>query len=91
MSIEYARRVVPVLSMVLAVGMAVAAPVTAATAPNAAPKASTAQGYDQPPQAILDVLHAPAPPVPYIGPTRQAMLLVAWQEYPSMSRVAAPS
>ena len=47
-------------------------------------------GYDQPPKAILDVLHAPAPPTAWLSPTRQAMLLVSLQEFPPMSRVAAP-
>ena len=47
-------------------------------------------GYDKPPRNILDVLHAPAPPVAYVSPTRQAMLLVAWQEFPPMARVATP-
>ena len=77
------RRAVPALIAALAAGAAVAA-----TPP--APAASAPHGYDQPPKNILDVLHAPAPPVPYVSPTRQAMLLVAWQEFPAMARVAAP-
>jgi len=86
MPIAFARRAVPALIAALSAGAAVAA-----TAPAAAPAAaSAAHGYDQPPRNILDVLHAPAPPTPYVSPTRQAMLLVAWQEYPSMARVAAP-
>jgi len=55
-----------------------------------APPAAASHGYDQPAQNILDVLHAPAPPVAYVSPTRQAMLLVSWQEFPPMSRVATP-
>ena len=85
MSIAFARRAVPALIAALAAGAAVAA-----TSPAAAPAASAAHGYDQPPRNILDVLHAPAPPTPSVSPTRQAMLLVSWQEFPAMSRVAAP-
>jgi dipeptidyl aminopeptidase/acylaminoacyl peptidase len=55
-----------------------------------APPAAASHGYDQPAQNILDVLHAPAPPVAYVSPARQAMLLVSWQEFPPMSRVATP-
>jgi dipeptidyl aminopeptidase/acylaminoacyl peptidase len=51
---------------------------------------AAAHGYDQPPKNILDVLHAPAPPTAWVSPTRQAMLLVSLQEFPPMSRVAAP-
>jgi dipeptidyl aminopeptidase/acylaminoacyl peptidase len=47
-------------------------------------------GYDQPPKNILDVLHAPSPPRPYVSPTRDTILLVSWQDYPPMSRVALP-
>ncbi|MFL6700418.1 MAG: prolyl oligopeptidase family serine peptidase [Vitreoscilla sp.] len=74
------RRVLPAMVAAL---LAVSA--GAATAPVAA-----SHGYDQPPQGILDVLHAPAPAVAYLSPTRQAMLLVTWQEFPPMSRVAMP-
>ncbi|WP_306601962.1 prolyl oligopeptidase family serine peptidase [Geothrix sp. 21YS21S-2] len=47
-------------------------------------------GYRQPSQAILDVMRAPSAPVPYLNPTRDRMLLVAWESYPSIGRVAAP-
>ena len=76
-----ARRVVPALVTALVAGSAGAAP---------APAAPTAHGYDQPPKNILDVLHAPSPPVAYVSPTRQAMLLVGWQSFPPISRVATP-
>ncbi len=72
-----------------------AAPVSAPS-PNAnatatpAPAPEAASGYDKPPQNILDVLHAPSPPTPYMSPTHETMLLVSWQDYPPMSRVAAP-
>jgi dipeptidyl aminopeptidase/acylaminoacyl peptidase len=82
MQFALARMVVPAL-----VAAALAGAAAAATAPT---PAATSHGYDQPPKAILDVLHAPAPPTAYVSPTRQAMLLVAWQEFPPMSRVATP-
>ena len=47
-------------------------------------------GYDKPPQNILDVMQAPSPPTPIPSPTRQSLLLVSWQDYPSISRVATP-
>jgi len=47
-------------------------------------------GYDLPPQYVLDVLHAPAPPRPNLSPTRASALLVAWVEYPPMAHVAEP-
>ncbi|MEO8191502.1 MAG: prolyl oligopeptidase family serine peptidase [Acidobacteriota bacterium] len=47
-------------------------------------------GYNQPPKYILDVLHAPSPPSPRVNPTHDTILLVSWQQYPPMSRVATP-
>jgi dipeptidyl aminopeptidase/acylaminoacyl peptidase len=35
-------------------------------------------------------MHAPSPPYPSVSPTRDAILLVSWQDYPSISRVATP-
>lgn len=56
-----------------------------------APKpAETASGYNQPPQFILDVMRAPSPPQPLVSPTHDAILLVSWQRYPSIARVATP-
>ena len=52
--------------------------------------AETASGYNQPPKNILDVMHAPSPPYPSVSPTHEAILLVSWQDYPSISRVATP-
>ncbi|MGD1024576.1 MAG: prolyl oligopeptidase family serine peptidase [Candidatus Sulfotelmatobacter sp.] len=49
-----------------------------------------ASGYDQPPKNILDVMNAPSPPVPRVSPTQDAILLVSWQDYPPISRVATP-
>jgi len=47
-------------------------------------------GYDQPPRNILDVMLAPSPPVPVVSPTEDRALLVSWQDYPSIERVATP-
>lgn len=47
-------------------------------------------GYNQPPQAILDVMNAPAPAQPVASPNRDSLLLVTWQDYPSLARVATP-
>jgi dipeptidyl aminopeptidase/acylaminoacyl peptidase len=47
-------------------------------------------GYDQPPKEILDVMRAPSPPRPVVSPTQDMILLVSWQDYPSISRVATP-
>ncbi|MEN3032407.1 alpha/beta hydrolase family protein [Chromobacterium amazonense] len=54
------------------------------------PAAASAAGYQQPPANILKVMRAPSLPGPSISPTKDSMLLVAWQEYPSIARVAAP-
>ena len=61
----------------------------AATSPGMSP-AKTTSGYDQPPKALLDVLHAPSPPVASVSPKQDRILLVSWQDYPSLTRVAAP-
>jgi len=49
-----------------------------------------ASGYNQPPKNILDVMHAPSPPVPRVSPTQDAILLMSWQDYPSIARVSTP-
>jgi dipeptidyl aminopeptidase/acylaminoacyl peptidase len=69
------------------------APAPAATASPLAPTAASPDapsGYDQPPRNILDVLHAPSPPSAIVSPTHDAILLVSWQDYPPMARVATP-
>ena len=69
----------------------VRATLTAALMPGLAwaqTKAST--GYSQPPKVILDVMRAPSAPTPVISPSRDRMLLVAWEDYPSINRVATP-
>jgi len=64
---------------------------TKLTTPAAAdPSATAASGYDQPPQHVLDVLHAPPPPKPYVSPTNDTMLLVSWVAYPPIAQVAEP-
>jgi dipeptidyl aminopeptidase/acylaminoacyl peptidase len=68
-----------------------APPPQTATAPAPPPApAAVASTYDKPPQAILDVLHAPSPPRAYLSPAHDALLLVTWQDYPSIARVATP-
>ncbi len=47
-------------------------------------------GYDKPPQNVLDVLHAPSPPSPYVSPTDDRILLVSWVRYPPIAQVAEP-
>jgi dipeptidyl aminopeptidase/acylaminoacyl peptidase len=78
------------------VACAVSVPIRAQSNPSSssvtsAPAASTgASGYNQPPKNILDVMLAPSPPIPIVSPTEDAILLVSWQDYPSISRVATP-
>jgi len=55
-----------------------------------APAGSAESGYDKPPQNVLDVLHAPSPPNPYVSPTGDRILLVSWVEYPPIAQVAEP-
>jgi len=47
-------------------------------------------GYQQPPKAILDVMRIPATPSPLLSPTRDRLLLVSMEDYPSIARVATP-
>ena len=66
-------------------------PSGAASAPaQASAVAAGVSGYDKPPQAILDVLHAPANARPVMAPTNDRMLLVSWVTYPSITQVAEP-
>src|SRR5579862_1543973 len=61
---------------------------------NAIPPSSSSPdatpGYNVPPKEILDVMRAPSPPVPVVSPAEDGILLVSWQDYPSISRVATP-
>jgi dipeptidyl aminopeptidase/acylaminoacyl peptidase len=47
-------------------------------------------GYSQPPKFILDVMQAPSPAAPVISPSRDRMLLVSWEDFPSIGRLATP-
>lgn len=66
-----------------------AALVTPAPVPGE-PAAPIASGYNKPPQYVLDVLHAPAPPQPLVSPTHDSILLVSWVKYPPIAQVAEP-
>jgi len=59
-----------------------------ASASIAAPVASSA--YNHPPKEILDVMRAPSPPVPSLSPTRDRLMLVTMEDYPSIAKVATP-
>jgi len=84
--LRIARRLVPLaLSLVWAAGG-----LRAASSTPSAPASAHASGYDQPPQNVLDVLHAPPPPRPYLSPTRDSVLLVSWVQYPPIDQVAEP-
>jgi dipeptidyl aminopeptidase/acylaminoacyl peptidase len=65
------------------------APIGAQTsAPS--PGRTDSLGYNLPPDNILSVLRSPSPPVPVVSPNDETILLVSWQEYPSIARVATP-
>jgi dipeptidyl aminopeptidase/acylaminoacyl peptidase len=81
---------IPLARAVMAALAACAATSFGASPPASPAPASAPSGYDLPPKNILDVLHAPSPPTASVSPTRHAMLLVSWQEYPPMARVATP-
>ncbi|KAH8645702.1 peptidase S9, prolyl oligopeptidase [Xylariales sp. PMI_506] len=49
-----------------------------------------AAGYSKPAKDILDVMRAPSPPVPYVSPTGDRMLMVQWERSPSIERMATP-
>ncbi|HMP57981.1 MAG TPA: prolyl oligopeptidase family serine peptidase, partial [Gemmatales bacterium] len=46
--------------------------------------------YQRPPQAILDVLHAPAPPQVSFSPRRDRFLLMEVERYAAIEELAAP-
>ena len=70
--------------------LSVALAVCAAPSTFQAQSSEGPSGYNQPPKNILDVMLAPRPPQPRVSPTEDAILLVSWQNYPSISRVATP-
>jgi dipeptidyl aminopeptidase/acylaminoacyl peptidase len=47
-------------------------------------------GYRRPPREITDVLDAPPPPAVLVSPTREHLLLVQGERYPSIADLAAP-
>lgn len=47
-------------------------------------------GYQKPPQAVVDILDAPAPPALSVSPTGENILLVQTSRYSSIEEVAAP-
>lgn len=53
-------------------------------------QAKPAAGYSRPPKAILDAMLAPSPASPIISPSLDRLLLVSWEDYPSIARVATP-
>jgi dipeptidyl aminopeptidase/acylaminoacyl peptidase len=57
---------------------------------GALPVSVALAAYDQPPQALLTVLHAPSPPFPIANPPGTKILLMSELQYPPMSRVAEP-
>jgi len=77
-------------SCVLTAHAAAQAAAQAAASTKGATSDEATSGYNTPPQAILDVMRAPAPPQPIVSPTHDSILLVTWQDYPSIARVATP-
>lgn len=61
-----------------------------ATAPSTTTIAGAPSAYNQPPKEILDVMRAPPPPTPSLSPTRDRLMLVTMDDYPSIAKVAAP-
>ena len=78
------------LLVVTLVALAAPLPIPAQSGSSSSNPAEAATGYNLPPKNILDVMRAPSPPTPLVSPTMDAVLLVSWQEYPSISRVATP-
>jgi len=64
--------------------------VVCATSMPTAAQSDGPSGYNKPAKNILDVMRAPSPPIPQVSPTQDSILLVSWQQYPSISRVATP-
>ena len=63
---------------------------SSSTMSAAATQIEGTSGYDKPPQNIVDVMHAPSPPIPIMSPTYDMILLLSLQDYPPISRVATP-
>jgi len=71
----------------LAVGMT---PAVSAAPAATTPAANASSAYNQPPKEILDVMRAPPPPTPSLSPTRDKLMLVTMDDYPSIAKVATP-
>jgi dipeptidyl aminopeptidase/acylaminoacyl peptidase len=56
----------------------------------AASVAAQQGGYRKPPQAVLDVLNAPLPPVAIVSPARDRVVLATSTRYPPISDLARP-
>ena len=56
----------------------------------AAPAAAQTGGYRKPPQAVLDVLDAPPPPVAFVSPARDRAIVATGTRYPPISDLAQP-
>lgn len=56
----------------------------------AAPPAAAQQTYQRPPREIAAILDAPAPPVPFVSPTGNAMILATPIQYRPISDLAEP-
>jgi dipeptidyl aminopeptidase/acylaminoacyl peptidase len=88
MSMQGKHLLCGLVSTALAIGITSSAEAASkAAAPASAPLAST---YNQPPKEILDVMRAPPPPSPIPSPTRDRLMLVTVDEYPSIAKVATP-
>ena len=61
-----------------------------ATATGVATADDNASGYNLPPKYVLDVMRAPTPPRPFVSPTKDNLLLVVIEQYPSIARVSLP-
>jgi len=78
------------IACTISVPLAAQSTASSKASPPAAKPSETASGYNQPPKNILDVMQAPSPPYPMVSPTHDSILLVSWQDYPSIARVATP-
>jgi dipeptidyl aminopeptidase/acylaminoacyl peptidase len=61
-----------------------------ATALNGDGTLQAQPGYQKPPRAVLDALHAPRLPRAVVSPTRDRILLVTSERYPPLADLAAP-
>jgi len=61
-----------------------------ALAALAASEAAGQDGYRQPPKAVLDILHAPAPPSLSISPAGEHILFIQSDRYPPIADLAEP-